>query len=262
MSHSIYTDRFYSSLNQASLQSARVVVPLVMDLLRPGSVLDIGCGQGAWLRVFQDQGAKTVFGLDGDYVDRSGLLIRPEEFSAIDLTKPETINGYFDLAVCLEVAEHIPSKHARQLVQILTNAAPAVLFSAAIPGQCARGHVNTQRPEYWRKLFAEFGFRVFDPIRPRIRDDRRIAYWFRQNILLFASASVAEEYPALTDFTVDEGAELEWISTELATSLRFLLRVLPSAVKSTAKWKASRARNRLRKLSSGLRRHNLPQVSK
>jgi 2-polyprenyl-3-methyl-5-hydroxy-6-metoxy-1,4-benzoquinol methylase len=106
-----------------------------MNLLHPQSVLDLGCGQGAWLRAFEEHGVESIRGFDGDYVDRSALLIAPSAFSTIDLTSPMTIEGHYDLALCLEVGEHIAAKHARRLVQTLTSLAPVVLFSAAIPGQ-------------------------------------------------------------------------------------------------------------------------------
>jgi hypothetical protein len=97
--------------------------------------------------------------------------------------------------------------------------------------------VNMQLPSYWRKLFAEFAFRTFDPIRPRVRDDRRIAYWFRQNMLLFASASGVQQHPELDDSAIAEGAELEWINAELAASPKYLLRILPSAIHQSIRTK-------------------------
>ncbi len=251
MSNSVYGDDFFSNLNQVSLSSARLVVPIVMDLLGPQTVLDLGCGQGAWLRVFQEQGVKSIRGYDGSYVDRSELLIDANSFSSLDLASGVTINGHYDLAVCLEVAEHLASRHSRQLIKILTEAAPAVMFSAAIPGQSGTHHVNTQFPNYWRELFAERGFAAYDPIRPAIRDDRRVAWWYRQNILLFANASAVAEHPKVELHALPPGSpELEWIYAGLARSPKYLARRLPAELARvlrrslSALW--SRANGRLR----------------
>ena len=231
MPNTFYDNAFFSSLNRTSLGSARIVVPILVGLLHPESVLDVGCGQGAWLRTFQEEGVKVIRGIDGDYVDRSRLLIDSNTFSAFDLTIPLRIEGYYDLAVCLEVAEHIPAKHGRQLIQTLTAAAPVVLFSAAIPGQPGTSHINAQLPGYWRALFAERNFSMFDPIRPLIREDRRVAWWFRQNLLLFANDSAITQHHQLQQYNCPpEVPDLEWIYGPLATSVGYMMRRLPATI--------------------------------
>ncbi len=163
-------------METGSLQSAEVVVPLVLALTRPRSVIDVGCGRGAWLRAFRNGGVKSIRGIDGDYVDAASLLIPQECFSAVDLNKPFELSGRYDLAVCLEVAEHLPAAMANVLVQQLTAVAPLILFSAAITGQGGTNHVNERPPSYWRELFEAHGFMLFDPIRPTILTDSRIEW--------------------------------------------------------------------------------------
>lgn len=41
-----YSRRFYTEFYDHTLASARIIVPLVVDLLHPGSVVDVGCGCG------------------------------------------------------------------------------------------------------------------------------------------------------------------------------------------------------------------------
>jgi SAM-dependent methyltransferase len=194
---SVYDSAFLSYAADVSLPSARVLIPLVVGLLHPTSVVDVGCGPGAWLRAFVENGVRNVRGIDGDYVDRSKLLIEPQYFVAADFSRPFSIEGKYDLAVCIEVAEHLPETQAEMLIERLTSAAPAVLFSAAIPGQGGTNHLNEQWPEYWGGLFAKHDFAMIDAFRSRIRDDSRIAYWVRQNVLLFVSKSALLFYPKL-----------------------------------------------------------------
>jgi SAM-dependent methyltransferase len=207
--------------------SAQVVVPMVTALVHPTKVIDIGCGRGAWLRAFKDNGAGQIVGLDGDYIDLSTLLIPSDCFRPTNLAGAfETPAGSFDLAVCLEVAEHLPARQARHLVARLAAAAPVVLFSAAPPGQGGGGHVNCQPLSYWRALFEERGMKMLDPLRPRTRDDAEVAWWYRQNMVMFATPEAIAANPALAACgEVPKGRECEWVYMHVADA-----RALPANV--------------------------------
>jgi len=193
----LYNNVFFETITPSALQSAQVIVPLLSRLVRPNSVIDIGCGYGAWLKVFQEHGVKRVCGLDGDHVDRSKLLIDPVYFIPVDLAERFQLSERYDLTICLEVAEHLPQSAAARFIRSLTTVAPFVLFSAAVPGQKGTGHVNEQWPSYWKSLFAENGFRRLDPIRRHIWKDNRIEWFYRQNIFLYVSQSILMESESL-----------------------------------------------------------------
>src|SRR5206468_11403485 len=108
-----YTKEFYKNQRAGSRQSAEAIVPLVLALIKPQSVIDVGCGLGTWLSVFEEFGVKDVLGIDGDYIDRNMLQIPNERFAAFDLKKPLHIDRRFDLVVSLEVAEHLPEECAK-----------------------------------------------------------------------------------------------------------------------------------------------------
>src|SRR5437879_5333008 len=145
----LYSQDFYDEIELGSLQSAAVVVPRLMNLVRPQSVVDVGCGRGAWLTAFQKLGVSKILGIDGPHVDKTRLLIPSECFRSVDLSQPFELPGRHDLVLCLEVAEHLPGSMANSLVKTLTKASSVIVFSAAIPGQGGTGHVNEQWPEYW-----------------------------------------------------------------------------------------------------------------
>jgi SAM-dependent methyltransferase len=187
----LYTSTFYDKWAKISRKSAEIVVPLVLDLVPAKSVIDVGCGEGHWLRVFKNHGATDVLGLDGEYVPHGKDR---HEFYACDLAQPFYLNQKCDLAVSLEVAEHLPIERAESFVDDLAKLAPVVLFSAAIPGQEGTGHVNCQWPSWWAEHFAARDFLAYDPIRPQIWDNNDVAWWYRQNILMFSS-NVIGRYP-------------------------------------------------------------------
>ena len=160
--------------------SAKALVPLLSMLLTPQSVIDVGCGEGWWAYEFAQEGCH-VLGVDNGTIPTSPLH---EKFQEVDLTKPFPDLGKWDLAVCLEVAEHLPASRAAGFVEDLCGLAPDIVFSAAIPGQGGVGHINEQWPDYWVKLFNRNGYRVSGMLRWLIWDDDRLENWYRQNLFL------------------------------------------------------------------------------
>jgi len=181
-----YTEQFYKDHREGSRLSAREIVPLILALIQPKSVIDIGCGVGTWLSVFKELGCKEILGVDGDYVNREMLEIPAERFFAFDLSKPFRLDRQFDLVVSLEVAEHLPDTCAEVFVDSLTRLGPVILFSAAIPFQGGNHHVNEQWPDYWAQFFQEKDFLVIDAIRKQIWSNNNVEYCYAQNILVFA----------------------------------------------------------------------------
>jgi SAM-dependent methyltransferase len=147
--------------------------------------VDLGCGVATWLAAAKELGVRDILGVDGDYISRSQLSIAQECFMAADLTMPLHITRKFDLAISVEVAEHLPESAAKTFVHSLTNLAPVILFSAAIPDQGGKSHLNEQWPAYWINLFATMGYELIDCIRWRIWEMSGIEPHYAQNCLLF-----------------------------------------------------------------------------
>ncbi|HTL81426.1 MAG TPA: methyltransferase domain-containing protein [Bacteroidia bacterium] len=175
-----------------------------MKYFRPASVLDIGCGTGAWLSEWKKAGVSSVTGVDGDYVNSSQLLISKNEFFPWDLEKPYRNNTHFDLVTSLEVAEHIEPAHARAFILTLCSHADLILFSAAIPGQEGTKHVNEQFPSYWVQLFEENGFAPVDCLRMQLWENENISWWYRQNIMFFVKRTSVKNYPQIEQCLVKQ----------------------------------------------------------
>jgi SAM-dependent methyltransferase len=191
-----YSAQFFKSLGRESKQSAEVMVPLLIELIRPRSVVDIGCGTGEWLATFQGAGVLDVFGIDGHWVPLDQLRIDQTLFQAADLSEPLRLKRAFDLAICLEVAEHLPARVAKDLIRGLVGLAPTILFSAAIPGQGGVGHVNEQWPEYWKEMFDAEDFVMIDCLRGKVWNNPAVQPYLAQNALLY----VARDHPAANGF--------------------------------------------------------------
>lgn len=193
-----YDAAFYAELEETALPSARVIAPMLMGWMQIDSVLDVGCGDGSWLSVFREEGVGEVLGLDGPWVREDQLKIPGDCFARRSLDQGLELEGRrFDLAMTLEVAEHLPPPRAAGLVKELTQAAPVVFFSAAPPDQGGANHVNEQWPAYWADLFAAHGYRAIDAVRPAVWADERVCWWYKQNCLLFASEAAIADNPKL-----------------------------------------------------------------
>jgi hypothetical protein len=186
-----FSPRTLHAWSEASIDSARVVLPLVTGLVRPASAVDVGCLFGAWAAVARELGVRDLAAVDGGYVDRAELLVPEHRFIAHDLARPLRLGRRFDLALCLEVAHYLPQARAAGLVADLCALAPVVLFSAAIPRQGGLGHVNEQWPAYWAKRFVAHGYAPVDCVRDEVWDDPRVAPWYAQNALLFVASEAA-----------------------------------------------------------------------
>lgn len=168
-----YDTEFFVGRSETVRLSAAFVVPVVCDMLEPLSVLDVGCGQGEWLETFKANGVRHAVGVD----------IAASEYLRHDLTEPLDLRVQFDLAVCLEVGEHLPEEAADTLVDTCVRHSGNVLFSAAVPGQEGKGHINCQPHEYWHQKFNERGYATLDAIRPLITHPA-VSPWYRDNIFL------------------------------------------------------------------------------
>jgi SAM-dependent methyltransferase len=191
-----YNDAFYAETRHGSRSSADAILPDILEAVRPQSVVDVGCGIGTWLAVAIARGVEDVIGLDGDWVSSAALEIPAAQFQRVDLRQPLKVDRRFDLAICMETAEHLPSERSAGLVGDMVALAPVVLFSAAIPFQGGVGHINERWPDFWSDLFAAHHYRSVDAIRWRYWSDARVQYWYPQNGFLYVADGVQVDIAA------------------------------------------------------------------
>lgn len=180
-----YDGAFYENQVTGSERSAQVILPLVYAVFQPRSVIDIGCGQGAWLAVSGALGSTELTGMDGPWVDTARLRHPSIRFTAADLGGDIPVTARHDLCMSVEVAEHLRPAQADRFVAALCEAADVVLFSAAVRFQGGTAHVNEQRASYWAAKFAARGYECVDLVRGAVWDDARVEWWYRQNVLIF-----------------------------------------------------------------------------
>jgi hypothetical protein len=159
-------------------------LPLIFPENLPASILDVGCGNGTWLKAAADMGVDDYLGVDGVNLCPPDLLIPTANFRCHDLTGSWSAERKFEAALCLEVAEHVHEADADKLIDALVNHSDTVIFSAACPGQPGQHHVNCQWPAYWQDRFNRRGFACSGDLRLRMWNVRQIEPWYRQNIIV------------------------------------------------------------------------------
>ena len=174
-----YDEWYYEEQYHGSRRSADALLPAVLSVLgRPVSTLaDLGCGSGAWCDAAHSLGIGTVLGLDGAWAEPISRARRAWTFTQIDLrTTVFTPPQKFDLALCLEVAEHVPADAEPNIFASLDAAADAVLFSGAVPGQGGMDHINERPASHWRARMTERGYRQVPLVIPEA-----CSWWYRNN---------------------------------------------------------------------------------
>lgn len=171
-------------------KDALEILPFVFKYFQPKSIVDIGCGNGSWLKAAKMLGVHKVMGVDGIKVNDHDLLINNDEFLLSDLTKPLQLNKTYDLALSLEVAEHLPEAASDIFISNICKHSDVVIFSAAIPNQGGQFHVNEQWPEYWHLKFKAHGYFAYDILRKEFWDTKNVLWWYSQNMIIYAKENV------------------------------------------------------------------------
>jgi SAM-dependent methyltransferase len=193
MSGNPYDEKFYNEHIQASLKSAELMLAALFQSYEPSSVADFGCGRGAWLSAAKTLGATELIGFDGPWVSVGMMIDKSIAFTPIDFSEDLKLDRRVDLAISVEVAEHLPESRASWFVETICEMSDVVVFGAAIPGQGGADHVNEQWPSYWGGKFEESGYVMFDFFRPKLWAEDRCEWWYRQNTFLYVKQEVASQ---------------------------------------------------------------------
>jgi SAM-dependent methyltransferase len=181
-----YSEDFFRGNANSAAQSARPILELVHGLYHPTSIVDVGCGSGGWLAAAEGVGFTVLRGYDGPWADPSKYTSPAIDFRPVNLEESTVeLDRRFDLAMSVEVAEHLSESRSDIIVDLLCGASDVVLFGAAIPMQGGTHHIHERPQTYWIEKFRARGYEVFDVIRPTVWDNDDIRWWFRQNTFLF-----------------------------------------------------------------------------
>ena len=192
----IFDENFYADSRVRSLQSAELLLGLLAPHLVARNAVDFGAGIGTWLDAACLAGAESALGIEGHWVEKSQLRFAGAVFRYQDLNNTIELERRFDLAISVEVAEHVQPTGGPTFVDDVCRASDQVLFGAALPRQPGDGHINCRPHSYWAAEFQRNGYTGLDPFRAHAWYDTRVEPWYAQNCFLF----VKEGRPLTSNF--------------------------------------------------------------
>jgi len=188
--NTIYPAEYYRKRRQpAKLRCDAHIARALETHFAPNSVIDFGCGIGGLLSYFERKGVE-IRGVDGHDAAREHCIISRSDLDIRDLRQPFDAGRRFDLAVAIELVEHIPSRYADTLVRSIVSSASDVVLTAARPGQGGRHHVNERGATYWSDKFGMEGYVRDESSEETLRElfDQHVPAFYADNLLVFSDA--------------------------------------------------------------------------
>lgn len=194
--NAIYDDDYYDrDVEAIASQAAPHIADTIIAAFKPSSLIDVGCGTGAMMAAFAARGV-SVTGVD--YSEAAVRRCKERGMSVQRMNiggpvSPAVALDHSDVALSLEVAEHIAENRAQTYVSRLCLLAPIVVFSAAAPGQKGAGHINLKPRPYWIEKFQRSGHSLDEVATDTIRamwQSARIAHYYHHNLMIFKRTAV------------------------------------------------------------------------
>ena len=122
----------------------RILAASLLARLPFDSAIDVGCANGFLLESFLEAGREVT----GTEVSAAALEVAsPAIRDRIQVRDFARSEGVWDLACCVEVAEHVPPERSEELVDVLVRLSRRwIFFTAAPPEQGGRGHGINDHP--------------------------------------------------------------------------------------------------------------------
>jgi hypothetical protein len=187
---------FYASSNYQRHQQYQEIYAFISSIilqeLRPESVIDWGCGSAYLLHDLMSHGIE-VQGVEGSE-ESVKFHLSPKITNKIAIQDLLTYRNYktYNLAVCMEVGEHLEFVQAESLVQKVAQSGKTIWWTAAQIGQNGPGHINCRPLYYWEKLFNEndcyVNWLLTYKIKSLMLKSQKICLgypWFRDNLMIF-----------------------------------------------------------------------------
>lgn len=180
-------------------EQAKHLSEILGEMYSPKNVIDIGCNEGLYLEGFS--GCK-VLGID---FDAHSLAKATVPVIRLDITKPLDLPRY-DLAICLEVLEHIPSEDSDAVLDNICRASDTIVFTAAQPGAGGVGHINCQPKDHWRARFKDRGYeeatKETEYITQHLKEKSGIMGWLLDNLMILRKSGIPSKFKEKLRFHV------------------------------------------------------------
>ncbi|MES2937414.1 MAG: methyltransferase domain-containing protein [Pseudomonadota bacterium] len=186
----VYNPLATYSFRRAALRNAPGVVRTLRAAFpQAHRVVDVGCASGIYVKEMNDRGLQAI-GVEYSPKLRARAAAQGLAAYPFDLARqtPHPPGAPFDLALSLEVAEHVPGQFADAFAGYFRGLSDTVVFTAAQPGQGGPGHVNEQPRAYWIDKFAAAGFALDEERTHAVREgllQAQVHWYLPANVCVF-----------------------------------------------------------------------------
>ncbi len=234
-----YTSAFYKSVDNRASLAAKIALSKIISLIHPKSLLDVGCGSGAWLETAGKLGVLQLHGVDlPESIEIVKQRFSLNELENVDLNLQSknfesgrlALSARVDLVISLEVAEHLPPAASQEFVRSLTQCTDYVLFSAAQPGQGGTHHINERPIRFWVTEFEKNGFSCFDIVRGDLLANSEIPRFYGLNALLFVRNESAKSFELVSGKSPVLGSDLDDLRSRMEKLIQAILRFVPPSL--------------------------------
>jgi SAM-dependent methyltransferase len=183
----LYGAEYYKKmLDEDALSDSRSFAREVQNRIDVNSVIDFGCGPGRFLLPFYEADVK-IKGVDASSAAKSESVVPAERIKQHDLRQPLNTDKNYDVALCIEVLEHLPRHATETVVRSIAGASDIAIVTAAPPGQGGTHHVNEQPATYWINKFESTGMSYDESLTSELRSaiEPKELDWLSSNIMVF-----------------------------------------------------------------------------
>ncbi len=89
--------KYVHLIKDHNLEAPREIVPYLVNIFHPQSVVDVGCGLGTFLNIFLENGVHDLMGIDGSWVNKSKLFVPQHYIVEKDLVEALYFMTYLEI---------------------------------------------------------------------------------------------------------------------------------------------------------------------
>ena len=132
------------------------VADKIVQTIKPGSVMDMGCAKGFLVEALRDRGVQA-YGVDISDYAISHVREDLKQFCRVGAVT-EPLDRNYDLITCIEVLEHVTEEESEVAIRNMAMRTQNILFSSSSTDFDEPSHINVKPALYWLECFSKYDF--------------------------------------------------------------------------------------------------------
>ena len=132
------------------------VAAQIVQIIKPGSVMDMGCAKGFLVESLRDRGVQA-YGVDISDYAISQVREDIKQFCRVGAVT-EPLDRDYDLITCIEVLEHVTEEESEIAIRNMAMRTQNILFSSSSTDFDEPSHINVKPVLKWLECFSKYDF--------------------------------------------------------------------------------------------------------